>query len=414
MQSFLDLRDRIASGALDPRDAAAASLDAIDAQDGEIRAFVARAERGDLLQAVPSGLPLSGIAVGVKDIFDTADLPTAYGSPIYAGHRPRADAALVAMLRRAGASIAGKTVTTEFAHFAPGPTRNPHAPAHTPGGSSSGSAAAVAAGMVPAAIGTQTAGSIIRPASFCGIAGYKPSFRLIPTVGAKTFSWSLDTAGFFAASVADVAGFASAATARPLAIDPVDPGSLRIGLWRCGLWPQADDEMRYAVEALAGRAADAGATIVELGEAEEFAAARAAQPVIQDFEAALALGGEFDRHSGELSPRLREAIAAGRAIDPADYDRARRAARHGRRAANRLFAEDVDVLMTPAAPGAAPAGLEATGSPAFNRLWTLLGTPAVAIPGAVDGAGLPLGVQMVAGFARDARALSVAAWLEGL
>ena len=204
MQSFIALREAIASGALDPRDAIAQSLDAIDAKESDIRAFVTRGDRQVLLAGQAKG-PLAGIAVAVKDIFDTADLPTSYGSPIYAGHQPRADAALVAMLRRAGAAIVGKTVTTEFAHFTPGPTRNPHDPGHTPGGSSSGSAAAVAAGMVPAAIGTQTAGSIIRPAAFCGIAGYKPSFRLVPTVGTKTFSWSLDTVGFFAASVADVA-----------------------------------------------------------------------------------------------------------------------------------------------------------------------------------------------------------------
>ncbi len=411
MQSFIAIRDRIAAAKLDPREAVELSLDSIDAQDGDIRAFVAR---GDRNAAVATTGPLAGIAVGVKDIFDTHDLPTAYGSPIYTGHRPLADAAIVAMIRRAGAAIVGKTVTTEFAHFEPGPTRNPHDVEHTPGGSSSGSAAAVASGMVPAAIGTQTAGSIIRPASFCGIAGYKPSFRLVPTVGAKTFSWSLDTVGFFAAGVADVAAFAAAATARALEVEPVEPASLRIGLYRDALWLDADDEMRCAVEALADRAAARGARIVEIDAPGELEAAREAQPVIQDYEAALALGGEYDRHPDRLSARLRDAIAAARAIEPATYDRARRAARHGRRLANRLFAEEVDVMLTPAAPGAAPRGLDATGSPAFNRLWTLLGTPAIAIPGARDGVGMPLGVQLVAGFARDQRALSVAAWLERL
>lgn len=413
MQSFIALREAVNSGAIDPRDAVAQSLDAIDAKDGAIRAFVARGDRETLLGTSASG-PLAGIAIGVKDIFDTADLPTSYGSPIYAGHQPRADAALVAMLRRAGAAIVGKTVTTEFAHFSPGPTRNPHDPDHTPGGSSSGSAAAVAAGMVPAAIGTQTAGSVIRPAAFCGIAGYKPSFRLVPTVGAKTFSWSLDTVGFFAASVADVAAFAATATSRPLDVEPVDPATLRIGLYRDPLWHEADEDMRAAVEALADRAARAGARIVEIAESPELSAAREAQPVIQDYEAALALGGEFDRHADRLSERLREAIVTARSIDPDQYDRARRAARYARSAANRLFADDVDALLLPAAAGAAPKGLESTGSPAFNRLWTLLGTPAVAIPGARSAAGLPLGIQLVGGFARDVRLLSIAAWLEQL
>jgi Asp-tRNA(Asn)/Glu-tRNA(Gln) amidotransferase A subunit family amidase len=412
MQSFIAIRDRIAAGTLDPRAAVETSLDAIDARDGDIRAFAARAGRTALLDGVALTGPLAGMAVGVKDIFDTHDLETTYGSAIYAGHRPVADAALVAMMRRAGASIAGKTVTTEFAHFQPGPTRNPHDPSRTPGGSSSGSAAAVAAGMVPGAIGTQTAGSISRPASFCGIAGYKPSFRLVPLVGAKTFSWSLDSAGFFAATVADVAAFASAATGRALEAGPVDPTSLRIGLYRDALWEDADADMRRAVEAMADRAAALGARVVEIDAPGEFEAAREAQPIIQDYEAALALGGEFDRYPDRLSATLRDAIAAARTIKPAVYDRARRAARHGRRAANELFAETVDAILTPAAPGAAPAGLASTGSPAFNRLWTLLGTPAIAIPGARNGAGLPLGVQLVAGFARDQRALSIAAWLE--
>lgn len=413
MQSFIALREAIASGTLDPRDAIAQSLDATDAKDSDICAFVTRSDRQALLAGRAKG-PLAGIAVAVKDIFDTADLPTSYGSPIYAGHQPRADAALVAMLRRAGAAIVGKTVTTEFAHFTPGPTRNPHDPDHTPGGSSSGSAAAVAAGMVPAAIGTQTAGSIIRPAAFCGIAGYKPSFRLVPTVGAKTFSWSLDTVGFFAASVADVAAFAAAATARPLDVEPVDPTTLRIGLYRDPLWQEADDEMRAAVEALSDRATSAGAQIVEIAESPEFAAAREAQPVIQDYEAALALGGEFDRYPRLLSERLREAITAARAIESNDYDRSRRSARNARSFANRLFAEEVDVLLLPAAAGAAPEGLETTGSPAFNRLWTLLGTPSIAIPGARNAENMPLGIQLVGGFARDIRLLSIAAWLERL
>ena len=197
-------------------------------------------------------------------------------------------------------------------------------------------------------------------------------------------------------------------------MEPVDPTTLRIGLYRDPLWQEADDEMRAAVGALSDRATSAGARIVEIDESPEFAAAREAQPVIQDYEAALALGGEFDRYPSLLSERLREAITAARAIASNDYDRSRRSARNARSFANRLFAEQVDVLLLPAAAGAAPKGLETTGSPAYNRLWTLLGTPAIAIPGARNAENMPLGIQLVGGFARDIRLLSIAAWLERL
>ena len=208
MQSVLTILNAIERGETTPRAAVAQSLDAIAAKDAAIGAFVALPERGKALAAADGAAgPLAGIAVGVKDIIDTYDLPTGHGSPIYAGHRPASDAAIVSLLRARGAMVAGKTVATEFAYLQPAATVNPHDPGHTPGGSSSGSAAAVAAGMVPVAIGTQTGGSVIRPAAYCGVAGYKPSFRLIPLVGAKTFSWSLDTAGVFAATAADAAAF---------------------------------------------------------------------------------------------------------------------------------------------------------------------------------------------------------------
>lgn len=412
MQSLRTILEAIARGDLSPREAVATSLDAIDTLDGTIHAFTARADRETVLQrAEQADGPLAGIAVGVKDIFDTHDLVTAYGSPIYAGHRPAADAAIVAMLRNAGASIAGKTVTTEFAFFQPGPTVNPHDHAHTPGGSSSGSVAAIAAGMIPAALGTQTGGSVIRPAAFCGVAGYKPGFRLVPTVGSKTFSWSLDTTGFFAATVDDVARFAALATGRALDPAPADPAKLRIGLYRTSVWNEAEKSMRSAVEHAAAAAQRAGATVIEIEEPDELAAAREIHSTVQNYEAHLALGHELRCHADKLSPTLLACLERGALITPDAYDSARTTARRARKRTTALF-EQVDVLLTPSAPGPAPRGLDTTGVPLFNKLWTLTGNPCVNVPGLKNAENLPLGVQIVSRFARDHVALAAGKWLE--
>ncbi|TPQ51142.1 amidase, partial [Prosthecomicrobium hirschii] len=353
----------------------------------------------------------AGLALGVKDIIDTAGMATEMGSPLYAGNRPRADAPVVALARRAGAAVIGKTVTTEFAYLQPGPTRNPARLDHTPGGSSSGSAAAVAAGLIPLAFGTQTGGSVVRPAAFCGVAGFKPSFRLIPTVGVKCFSWSLDTVGVFGAGVADAAYFMAALTGRDLRVDGRDPAAPRIGLVRTHLWEEASGEMRQAVET-AGRLAEAGgARLVDIELPGLFADAFAAHQVIQDFQAAQALAWEYDHHAQALSPILRDALALGRMLKPEDYDRARRTARQARLALRDLFA-DIDVILTPSAPGAAPEGLATTGTSIFNRLWTLMGTPALNVPGLTGAGGLPLGVQIVAPFGRDRACLEAGRFLE--
>ena len=414
MQSVLSILKAIANGETTPRAAVAQSLDAIAAKDAAIGAFVALPDRDAALAAADrTAGPLAGIAVGIKDIIDTHDLPTAMGSAIYAGNRPAADAALVAMLRDRDAVVAGKTVATEFAFLQPAATVNPHDPAHTPGGSSSGSAAAVAAGMVPVAVGTQTGGSVIRPAAYCGVAGYKPSFRLVPMVGVKTFSWSLDTAGFFAASAADVAAFVARLTARPLDVEPVDPSALRIGLYRTSVWDQADADSRAALSLAAESAASAGATIVALDEPEILAAAREAHSTIQNFEAGIALGFEYAHHRDRMSEILRTTLAQGRAIAPETYDAARGVARRARHETGELFGH-VDLILTPSVTGAAPRGLGSTGSPVFNKLWSLTGNPCVNVPGIANAAGMPVGVQLVARFGRDRHALSAAAWLESL
>jgi Asp-tRNA(Asn)/Glu-tRNA(Gln) amidotransferase A subunit family amidase len=412
MLSALDLVRQIETGALTSRAVIDRCADAIAERDAEIGAFVAldieaARERAERLAT----LPLRGLPIGVKDIYDTADLPTQYGSSIYAGHRPKADAAMVALIRRAGGVVIGKTVTTEFASLEPARTRNPHNLAHTPGGSSSGSAAAVAAGMVPIALGSQTGGSVIRPAAYCGVVGFKPSFRLLPTIGMKCFSWSLDTVGLFAAGVADAAFAAALISGRDLRIESTEPAAPRIALVRTQSWPEASASMQDAV-ARAARAAEAvGAKVTEVELPAIFETATQAHGTIQDHEAYRALADEIDRHRDQLGPILREQLDKAAAITPAAYDDARRLARQARRALID-FMEGFDVVLTPSAPGAAPLGLSSTGKPTFNRLWTLLGTPCVNVPGLFDSAGLPLGVQIVGRFARDRLALEAAAFLQ--
>lgn len=357
--------------------------------------------------------PLAGLPVGVKDIFDTADMPTAYGTTLYAGHRPAADAAIVALARRAGGSIVGKTVTTPFANLDPTPCQNPRAPGHTPGGSSSGSAAAVAAGMVPFAIGTQTGGSVIRPASYCGIAGFKPSFRLLPTTGMKTFSWNLDTTGLFAPTVADVAFFAAALSGRPLRVDADQVGSMRLGLLAVPDSALAEPAMLTALDHSAKVAERAGATIIDLGRDPALQAAWDVHATIQNYEAARAMAYEVDRFGDAIPPLVRADLIAGGAIAHDDYDAARGIASKARKAAGCLF-EKVDAILMPAAPGVPPAGLSSTGRALFNRLWTLTGDPAVAVSGLTDDAGLPLGMQIVGPFGDDHKALAIAHWLEGV
>jgi Asp-tRNA(Asn)/Glu-tRNA(Gln) amidotransferase A subunit family amidase len=414
MLSALDLACRIERGEMTPAAVIELCAETIARDEAAIGAFAALdidAARHAAEAAHLPNAPLHGLPIAVKDIFDTADLPTEYGSPIYAGYRPKADAALVSLVRRAGGLVLGKTVTTELASLEPAATRNPRNPSHTPGGSSSGSAAAVAAGMVPIALGSQTGGSIIRPAAYCGIAGFKPSFRLLPTVGMKCFAWSLDTAGLFGASVADVAFAAAAITGRELRVDRRAPPAPSLTLVRTHRWHEATHEMQAALERAAHAAEAAGARVRELDLPPIFEAGWRAQIVIQDHEAYRALAYEFDRHRDHLGPVLREQLANAATIDSDSYDEARRTARRARQAFANLMA-DTDAMLTPAAPGAAPPGLGSTGDPMFNRLWTLLGAPCVNVAGLRDSHGMPLGVQIVGRFARDRTALEAALFVE--
>ena len=413
MLSALDLARRIEAGELTPRAIVEICAEAIAAHEAEIGAFVALdldgARRGAEDSRV-AATPLRGLPIGVKDIFDTADLPTQYGSRIYAGHRPRADAAVVALARRAGGLILGKTVTTEFASLVPAGTRNPRNLAHTPGGSSSGSAAAVAAAMLPIALGSQTGGSVIRPAAFCGIAGFKPSYQLVPTVGMKAFSWHLDTVGLFAAGVADVAFAAAAITERDLRVDRGTPAAPRIALVRTHLWPQASAAMQTAVEAAARAAERAGAVVTELTLPPILEEAQRVHRTIQDYEAFRALAFEYDHHRDAIAEGLRQQLDRAAEIPTAEYDAARGIAKRARLALMDVMREH-DVLLTPSAPGAAPHGLGSTGDPAFNRLWTQMGPPCVNVP-VLSESELPLGLQIVGRFGRDRAALEAALFLQ--
>ena len=413
MLEAASLAEAVRAGRLNPSEVVERCIAAIEAQEGEIRAFATLDLPSLRTAASRPGLdatPLAGLPVGVKDILDTADLPTERGSPLFAGYRPFGDASIVRMMARAGGLLAGKTVTTEFAFMQPSPTRNPRRPSHTPGGSSAGSAAAVAAGMLPLAIGTQTGGSVIRPASFCGVTGFKPSFKLLPVLGLKPFAWSLDTLGLFAARVADIAFAMSALTGRDLALD-ADPATPRFAVVKTARAAHASDDAHAALEAAARAAADAGAQVVELELPAEVEAGDAASAVVQAYEAALTFADEWDRHRDQLSPTLAAYLEEAQRTAPEQYDAARRTSRRARNAlADTLHG--FDAVLTFSAPGEAPEGHATTGSPVFNRLWTLAGTPCVNVTGLTGATGLPIGVQVVGRFARDKATLNAAHFLE--
>ena len=407
MMSLAELQRRIDSGDLSADAAITQSLEAIGADERTIGAFVCRA---DTVRAAAAG-PLRGIAVGIKDIIDTSDFPTQMGSAIYEGWQPRADAPVVMMLKQAGASIVGKTTTTAFASMDPTATLNPHNPGHTPGGSSSGSAAAVAAGMIPLALGTQTGGSVIRPASFCGVAAIKPSYRLLPTVGVKCYSWTLDTVGLFAAGVDDVARGLAAMTGRPELLLPSSILTPRIGIVTQDFAgpPEASggEALRIATEA----AERAGASVRALALPEIVGEAWHAHSIVQEFEAHRALAWEYRENYQAMAPLLRARLDESKGTAPAAYDEAMDVASRARHALAKVF-EEVDVLLTLSAPGAAPEGLASTGDARYNRLWTLMGVPCVNVPTLIADGGLPVGVQVIARYGADAAALTAARFVE--
>jgi Asp-tRNA(Asn)/Glu-tRNA(Gln) amidotransferase A subunit family amidase len=392
-------------------------LDRIEARERVVGAWqlidreraLAAARRCD---TEPPRGPLHGIPIAVKDLIDTADMPTSYGSPIYRDYRPAADASCVALARAAGAIVLGKTVTTEFACFTAGKTANPHNPAHTPGGSSSGSAAAVADGMVPLGFGTQTAGSVIRPAAYCGCVGYKPSFGTIPRAGVKPLADSLDTIGVMARTVDDAAFFTGIITERPALRGIKMPETApRFGLYRTPMWGEAEPSTIAALDRARAALERAGAWIAEIVVPPEHQTLTAAQETIMGFELVRGLAYERLSHSAELSPRLAQQLDSGLTVGADAYDAAI-AETHAARARLDAFFGPCDAMLVPAAPGEAPPGLGYTGNPVFNRMWTLLGVPCLTVPAVWGDSGLPTGVQLVGRVGDDARLIAAGLFLE--
>ncbi|HVO87460.1 MAG TPA: amidase [Casimicrobiaceae bacterium] len=384
-------------------------------RDAQVRAWMvvdasrARERARALDRAAVSG-PLHGLPIAVKDVFDTVDMVTTYGSPIYANHRPASDAAAVALARAAGGVIVGKTVTTEFATYHPGPTRNPHNTAHTPGGSSSGSAAAVADYMVPLGFGTQTAGSIVRPAAFCGVVGYKPTFGTVSRVGVKMISDTLDTIGGLARTVRDVALFVGALSERhELFIDDTRNDAPRIGFCHTYEWAQAQPEAVAAFEAARRDLERGGARVRDITLPKDFAGLADSQIAIMTHEVANSLSYERLNHRDQLSGDMTKMIDAGLGVSKRQYDHAR-ALVHGCRAQLDEIFRDVDVIVAPSAHGEAPEGT-ATGNPLFQRMWTMLRTPCVHLPTARGPHGLPVGITVIGRMDGDAALLRAADWM---
>jgi Asp-tRNA(Asn)/Glu-tRNA(Gln) amidotransferase A subunit family amidase len=421
----------LSEGKLSALDLTEACLARIAAAEPRVQAWAfldpdlarAQARRCDEARRLgrPQG-PLHGIPVGVKDIIDTRDMPTENGTMLHAGRRPTRDAAVVERLRAAGAVILGKTVTTELAVYHPGKTRNPHDPERTPGGSSSGSAAAVAAAMVPLAVGSQTNGSVIRPASYCGVFGFKPSHGLISRFGVLTQSPPLDHIGVFARTVEDLAlvaeplvGFDARdrdtrleAPPRLLEVACQDwPVLPDLAFVRGPIWDQAEDDLKAAFAELAEAL---GPRITDVDLPETFKAAHGLHGLIMSVDLARSFAREYERGRDQLSERLRGIIEDGRRALAIHYAGALALVPALRESLDPLFAR-YDMIVTPATTGKAPHGLESTGSPAFCTIWTLLGMPAVTLPLLTGADGMPIGVQLVGRFGDDARVLRTARWL---
>jgi Asp-tRNA(Asn)/Glu-tRNA(Gln) amidotransferase A subunit family amidase len=430
--SAADAAQQIREGKLTSEELVRACLERTRELEPQVQAWtyldeehaLAQARAADEKKALggPIG-PLQGVPVGVKDIFDTGDMPTENGTVLHRGRMPRNDAAVVAMLRAAGAIILGKTVTTECAYFAPGKTRNPHNPEHTPGGSSSGSAAAVAAGMVPLALGSQTAGSTIRPASFCGVYGFKPTHGLIPRSGVLQLSRTLDHVGLFSRSVEDLALLAEQLAGyddrdpdtRPRARIPFQklaseepPIPPMLAFIKTPHWERADAQTKEAFAELVDALGD------RVEEVELFPSAAQAwdwHKTIMAAEMASNLEREWRTGKDKLSEQLRSLLERGREVTALDYQRALRSILPAAESFDELFMERYDAILTPAALGTAPKGLGATGDPSFCTIWTLLGMPAISVPAMQGADAMPLGVQLVGRRNFDARLMRTARWL---
>jgi Asp-tRNA(Asn)/Glu-tRNA(Gln) amidotransferase A subunit family amidase len=430
---LLEAAQAVSRGALSSEDLTRALLERIARHENTVQAFqwidpasaldLARRADGRLRSGAAVG-PLHGIPIGIKDIIETQGIPTTMGSPIFDGHVPARSAALVQRAEAAGAFVLGKTVTTEFAFYSPGKTRNPWNPAHTPGGSSSGSAAAVAMGFLPGAVGTQTNGSVIRPAAFCGVVGYKPTAGLISLAGVHPFSPSLDQAGVFTRSVPDAA-FLAAALAAKTADEPatgtekkVIPSEVapmvrapRLAAVRSPVWHLAEPHAQKHFLEMLARLRSAGAQVEEQELPPSFEGAHAVQRTIMYAEGARVFAELQRRDRGRLSPRLNALIDEGIAVPDSDLARDLER-RHQLAREMDTFLSAFDGVITPPTCGEAPADLTQTGDPAFCTIWSLCGVPAVTIPAGRGPAGLPLGLQIVGPRFSDGQVLPVALWCD--
>ena len=429
--SAVDAASGIAAGDFSSEELVQSCLERIAETDDQVQAWthlnaeyaLAQAKAADAFRqsGLPVG-PLFGVPVAVKDIFDTADMPTECGTSLYAGRSPTTDSTVVALLRQAGAIIMGKSVTTELAMYSPGKTKNPHDPTRTPGGSSSGSAAAVAAGMVPLGIGSQTAGSIIRPASFCGTVGFKPTHGRISRTGALLLSRLLDTVGVFGRSVEDVALIGDALThfdvadldmrpTAPLRLleaarsdPPIEP---ILAFVKSPVWDKANDDMKTGFDELRDTLGD-GCDEVELPE--PFQQAIEMHRTIMIADIARTIGPLYDRGADQLSEPLRKMIEEGRRITAVDYANAIEMREALNAGLDQIFAR-YDAIVTPSATGEAPVTLDYTGNPIFCSLWTYCGVPAISLPLMAGENAMPLGVQLIDQRGYDGRLLRTARWL---
>ena len=397
--SAVEVREAVLRGALSCEQVARACLNRIAEREPHIKAWAycdpdrVLAEARALDRSTRAGL-MKGVPIGVKDVINTFDMPTQMGSPIYRNDQPPADAACVALLRSEGAIIIGKTVTCEFAGPAPGTTTNPHNLDCTPGGSSSGSAAAVADFMVPLALGTQTGGSVVRPASYCGIVGYKPSYGLISTAGVHPAAPSLDTVGLMARCVEDIA-LSARVLMNARATDWLPPHTkLRVGLCQTPFWNAADEASQHAVTDAASRLSVAGHQVHPVNLPDAFHRLSETREIVNDYERARAMAHDWRHHSTLISPALAAAIRRGMDISMADYTGALRLLEECRLLLAPLF-DDVDIVLTPAVSGEAEVGLSSTGSHLFQSLWTQMRVPTITLPTAVGPRGLPVGIQLV-------------------
>jgi Asp-tRNA(Asn)/Glu-tRNA(Gln) amidotransferase A subunit family amidase len=416
--SATEITQRIAAGEMTCEAVARDCIARIDARDDTVKAWVnfdqkLALDQARVLDGASTPGPLHGIPIGLKDTIDTYDRPTEMGSPIYRGNRPKADAACVALLRRAGALILGKTATCEFAGSAPPETTNPHNPAHTPGGSSSGSAAAVADLMVPAALGTQTGGSVLRPSSFCGVFGYKPTYNTINKMGTWPAADSIDTIGWLARSIDDIELLTTVLRMQA----PQRPRELqsppRIGVWRTDLWDTAQPETKAAVDDAANKLGKTGAVVRDINLPAAFTGLHVvARSTIGFYERAACMAFAWDHQREQLSAQMRRYIENGHKISRDDYVAGMRRLDECRVLLAEVFGK-YDVLLVPCVPGEAPKGLGATGDPSMQAIWTALHTPTMTLPTHRGPNDLPVGVQVVGQRYDDDRLFACARWIWG-